>query len=138
MPRDVKLLTVAALLAMAFSAPSRADIWLCVGANDRQSIQDKPCPKGMRTKSHVPDAPRRLPPHGPRPEVVGGKPEPAKKPIEVGLQKNKNVICKLLNTEKAEALAQIGGTLKAPPGEDPKDNLGKIEKQRTRVGCDVS
>lgn len=138
MPRDAKLLALAATLAMACLTPAQADIWLCVGANDRQSIQDKPCPKGMRTKSHVPDAPRRLPPHGPRPEVVTGKPEPAKKPIEVGLQKNKNVICKLLNTEKAEALAQIGGTLKAPPGEDPKDNLGKIEKQRTRVGCDVS
>ena len=130
-----------ALLLLALALPASADIWLCVGANDKQSIQDKPCGKGKRTKSHVPDAPRRANgATGPRAAAGGasGSTAGSKTPIEVGLKKNKAVICKLLDSEKADALAQIGGTLAAPPGEDPKDNLAKIEKQRTRVGCDVS
>ena len=127
----------AALLSLSCLLPSvaSADIWLCVGANDRQSIQDKPCTKGMRQKSHVPDAPRRSPP-ATRPTEAGTRPV-NKTPIVVGLQRNKTVICNLLNSEKADALAQIGGTAPPPPGEDPKGNLVKIEKQRTRVGCDA-
>ncbi len=126
-----------ALCLWAFAPLAGADIWLCVGGNDRQSIQDKPCGKGMRTKSHVPDAPRRSPAHGPRADAAAGKALGKKTPIEVGLQRNKTVICNLLNTEKADALSQISGSSAAPPGEDPKDNLRKIEKQRSRVGCDA-
>lgn len=133
--KEMKLPVALLCLSCLLAAPARADIWLCVGANDRQSIQDKPCAKGMRTKSHVPDAVRRSPPAS-RPTEAGSRPV-AKTPIEVGLQRNKAVICNLLNTEKADALAQISGSSAAPPGENPKDNLGKIEKQRTRVGCDA-
>ncbi|MES2683444.1 MAG: hypothetical protein V4650_07980 [Pseudomonadota bacterium] len=128
--------SLAAILCLGLLATTaQADIWLCLGENDRQSIQDKPCGKGFRTKSHVPDSPRR--------GVVASRPTEAaarpasKTPIEVGLQRNKGVICNLLNTEKADALAQIGGSAAAPPGENPQDNLVKIEKQRTRVGCDA-
>lgn len=125
------------LLCLSCLAPcaAQADIWLCMGANDRQSIQDKPCGTGLRTKSHLQDAPRRgaAPP---RPRDAGTRAS-SKTPIEVGLQRNKTVICNLLNTEKADALAQIGGVAAPAPGENPKDNLVKIEKQRTRVGCDV-
>lgn len=62
---------------------------------------------------------------------------PRKSPIEVGLQRNKTVICNLLNTEKSDALSQISGSAPPSPGENPRDNLVKIEKQRTRVGCDA-
>ncbi|MES2883493.1 MAG: hypothetical protein V4709_01710 [Pseudomonadota bacterium] len=132
---EMKLPVALLCLSCLLAAPARADIWLCVGANDRQSIQDKPCAKGMRQKSHVPDAPRRSA-SPPRVAEAGVRP-PAKTPIEVGLQRNRTVICNLLNTEKADALAQISGSSAAPPGENPQDNLGKIEKQRTRVGCDA-
>ena len=130
MKLPVALLCLSCLMA----APAWADIWLCVGDNKRQSIQDKPCAKGMRQKSHVPDAPRRA--NLPRVAEAGVR-SPPKVPIEVGLQRNKTVICNLLNTEKADALAQISGASAAPPGENPQDNLSKIEKQRTRVGCDA-
>jgi len=119
---------------MSLAPVAQADIWLCVGANGRQSIQDKPCAKGMQQKSHVPDGPRRSP--AARSEGAASK-GPAKTPIEVGLQRNKAVICNLLNSERADALAQIGGSVAPPPGEDPAGNLVKIEKQRTRVGCDA-
>ncbi len=125
------LLCLTGLLALTSGA--RADIWLCVGENGRQSIQDKPCGKGMQQKSHVPDGPRRAAPA--RSDGSASK-APAKTPIEIGLQRNKTVICNLLNSERADALAQISGTLAPPPGEDPAANLVKIEKQRTRVACD--
>ncbi len=132
----MKLLGVLCCLCALVALPARADIWLCVGANDRQMIQDKPCPKGARTKSHVQDAPRRSAAAKPAGAPAGRSPSKAP-PIEVGLQRNKGVICNLLNTEKADALAQISGSAKAAPGENPNDNLVKIEKQRTRVGCDA-
>lgn len=129
----MKLLATVLLLACAMPAVARADIWLCVGANHRQSIQDKPCAAGMRTKSHVPDAPRRAGTRAATAEATGaGKPA-----LEIGLQRNKTVICNLLNSEKADALAQIGGQIAPPPGENPQGNLVKIEKQRARVGCDA-
>ena len=126
---------LAAICLCLLVSTAQADIWLCQGENGRQSIQDKPCGKGLRTKSHVPDSPRR--------GVVATRPTEAaarpagKTPIEVGLQRNKGVICNLLNTEKTDALAQISGSAAAPPGENPQDNLVKIETQRTRVGCDA-
>lgn len=128
---------VSLLLFLSCLVPcvAQADIWLCVGANNRQSIQDKPCAAGLRTKSHVQDLVRRGA-AAPRPSEAGAR-APSKTPIEVGLQRNKTVICNLLNTEKADALAQIGGIAAPAPGENPKDNLVKIEKQRTRVGCDA-
>ena len=128
----------AALLCLCclLAGPARADIWLCVGANEKQSIQDKPCAKGMRQKSHVPDSVRRIA-NTPRVAEAGTRSPPTRTPIEVGLQRNKTVICNLLNTEKTDALSQISGSSAAPPGEDPKGNLVKIEKQRTRVGCDA-
>lgn len=130
----MKLATALVCLS-ALALPAQADIWLCVGANNRQSIQDKPCASGFKQKSHVPDAPRRS---ASARTADGSAAKPASRtPIEVGLQRNKAVICQLLNTEKADALAQISGTATAPPGEDPKGNLIKIEKQRTRVGCDA-
>ena len=127
-------LPVVLLCLCCLALPVQADIWLCVGANDRQSIQDKPCGKGLREKSHVTDQRSSRSPV----RAVGTGTQPASRtPIEVGLQRNKTVICKLLDTEKSDALLQIQGRTAAPPGEDPKDNLLKIEKQRTRVGCDV-
>ena len=127
-------LPVVLLCLCCLALPAQADIWLCVGANDRQSIQDKPCGKGLREKSHVTDLRRsRIPVRAESRSV-----QPASRtPSEVGLQRNKTVICKLLDTEKSDALSQIKGSAAAPPGEDPQDNLIKIEKQRTRVGCDV-
>jgi len=114
--------------------PAQADIWLCVGANDRQSIQDKPCGPGLRQKSHVQDLQRRG--GGPAPVAAPAR-TTGKAPIEVGLQRNKAVICNLLNSEKTDTLAQINGSAAPPPGESPQENLAKIEKQRTRVGCDA-
>ena len=125
-------LPVVALCFCALMPVAHADIWLCVGDNGRQSIQYKPCGKGLREKSRIVDGQRRSTAPASR-SVTAGKP-----PIEIGLKRNKGVICQLLNTEKAEALAQIGGQSAAPPGENPKDNLLKIEKQRTRVGCDAA
>lgn len=127
-------LPVVLLCLCCLALPAQADIWLCVGANGRQSIQDQPCGKGLREKSRVNDLRRsRIP-------VRSGNtaaPPSSRTPVEVGLQRNKTVICKLLNTEKSDALSQIKGSTAAPPGEDPQDNLLKIEKQRSRVGCDV-
>jgi len=125
------------LLALALAAvalPVRADIWLCQGDNGRQSIQDKPCGKGMRQKSHVPETPPRRGSGAPRSASSG---KPARTPIAVGLDRNKGALCRLLDAEKRDALLQISGSAAAAPGEDPKDNLVKIEKQRTRVGCDA-
>lgn len=128
-------LATALVCLCTLALPAQADIWLCVGDNNRQSIQDKPCGKGLRTKSHVPDALRSK---STAAAAANGAAKPASRtPIEIGLKRNKTVICNLLDTEKADALAQIGGTATPPPGEDPKGNLAKIEKQRTRVGCDV-
>lgn len=126
------LLCIAALLPM----PARADIWLCLSADNKQSIQDKPCGKGLWQKSHVAKGTRV--PIAPALRAQTNGLSPARKPpIEVGLQRNKTVICTLLNTEKSDALAQISGTTLPALGENPRDNLVKIEKQRTRVGCDV-
>ena len=58
-----------------------------------------------------------------------------KTPIDIGIDKNRGVICQLLNREKSDTEAQIRGEAAAPAGEDPKDNLVKIERQRSRVGC---
>lgn len=129
---EMKLPAVLLLAGLLGPVPAQADIWLCVGANNRQSIQDKPCTKDMRIKSHVQDTRRRTLSVGSRNETAA-----ARAPIEVGLQRNKTVICNLLNTEKIEALAQIGGSAPPPPGENPQHNLSKIEKQRLRVGCDA-
>ena len=127
-------LPVVLLCLYCLALPAQADIWLCVGANDRQSIQDKPCGKGLREKSRVTDLRRsRIPV---RAESAATQPS-TRTPVEVGLKRNKTVICQLLNTEKSDALSQIKGSTAAPPGEDPKDNLIKIEKQRSRVGCDI-
>ena len=124
-----------ALLGFVCCLPiAQADIWLCVADNGRQSIQDKPCGQGMRQKSHMPDASRSR--SAAAPTVASSRPSSVNR--EAGLQRNKGVICKLLNTERSDALMQISGAAQPPPGEDPKDNLAKIEKQRTRVGCDAS
>lgn len=131
MERKLPIAVTAALLLI--SSAASADIWLCISPQDRQSIQDKPCGKGFRTKSHVPDAARSAAPPG---RTATAAPV-SKTRIDVGLQRNKTVICNLLDTEKAEALTQISGSSTAPPGENPSDNLVKIEKQRTRVGCDA-
>lgn len=53
------------LILLAASPSSRADIWLCVDANNRQSIDDKPCREGLRTRSHVSDAPQTVGPSRP-------------------------------------------------------------------------
>lgn len=135
--KKMKLLAIVLVLVCAVPRTAMADIWLCVAANDRQSIQDKPCAAGMRTKSHVLDAPRRAAASSQQPTSAEGR-TPGKPPIEVGLQRNKTVICNLLNSEKADALSQINGQSAPPPGENPQGNLVKIEKQRTRVGCDAS
>jgi hypothetical protein len=126
-----------AIATLALALPAQADIWLCVAADGKQvtRIQDRPCDKGFNTKSHIVDAQRRSTPRtAAKPD---GEPAVGRTPIEIGLQRNKTVICNLLDTEKAEALAQISGSATPPPGEDPKDNLAKIEKQRSRVGCDA-
>ncbi len=131
---EMKLLASLCCL-FCLALPAQADIWLCVGADDRQSIQDKPCGKGLRQKSHMADGPRRSGP--PARAVATTTQNTGKAPIEVGLQRNKTVICNLLDTEKTDALSQISGRSAPAPGEDPKDNLLKIEKQRSRVGCDA-
>lgn len=129
----MKVLAALLCLCCLAASPARADIWLCLGANDRQSIQDKPCGPGLRQKSHVQDVQRRS-----TGSVQGTSSRASSKaPIEVGLQRNKAVICNLLNSEKTDTLAQISGSAAPPPGENPQDNLAKIEKQRTRVGCDA-
>jgi len=129
----MKLLAVMLSLCTLLPLSARADIWLCLSPENKQSIQDRPCGKGLRQKSHVT--------HGQRVQTaptVRSQSSGQKSSVEVGLQRNKAVICGLLNTEKSDALAQIGGGSKPPPGENPRDNLAKIEKQRARVGCDAS
>lgn len=124
----VALLAFCTLLPLSASA----DIWLCLGADNKQSIQDRPCGKGLRQKSHLANGQRVQIERSTRSQTGGQKSS-----VEVGLQRNKAVICNLLNTEKSDALAQIGGGSAPPPGENPRDNLAKIEKQRARVGCDA-
>ena len=132
----MKLLAALLCLSALLPLPAQADIWLCLGADNKQSIQDKPCGKGLRQKSHVARGARVPIAPSVRPQANGFSPA-RKPPIEVGLQRNKAVICSLLNAEKTDALAQISGATPPSPGENPRDNLVKIERQRTRVGCDV-
>ena len=132
----MKLLAALLCFSVLLPLPARADIWLCLGADNKQSIQDKPCGKGLRQKSHVSKGERvRIAPSVR--SQASGVDATRKPPIEVGLQRNRTVICNLLNTEKTDALAQISGSTPPAPGENPRDNLLKIEKQRTRVGCDA-
>lgn len=123
------------LLALAAGA-ARADLYLCLDGGGHRRIQDQPCPGGQRTESHAKErgtGSRALPP-----PPAGGRRAAAsstKAPIDIGIDKNRGVICQLLNREKRDTEAQIRGESAAPVGEDPKDNLLKIERQRSRVGC---
>jgi hypothetical protein len=132
--RAILLASLALLVSPAWAANG---IYLCVGENQRMSIQDKPCGAGMRTKSYLPDAPRHSGGNVTPKERIASAVANTSTVKEPKLQRNKGVICGLLNTEKTEALAQINGSLAPAVGEDPKNNLAKIEKQRARVGCDV-
>lgn len=125
----------ALLLVLAVDV-ARADLYLCLDGGGHRRIQDKPCPGGQRTESHAKErgaGSRALPPPpaGGR-RAVGSS---GKAPIDIGIDKNRGVICQLLDREKRDTEAQIRGEAAAPAGEDPKDNLVKIERQRSRVGC---
>lgn len=126
---------LALLFALATGA-AQADLYLCIDGAGHRRIQDKPCPSGQRTESRAKErgtGSRALPP-----PPAGGRraaSSTGKTPIDIGIDKNRTVICQLLNREKSDTEAQIRGDSAAPAGEDPKDNLAKIERQRSRVGC---
>jgi Domain of unknown function (DUF4124) len=124
-------------LLLALPLCAQADIYLCTSATGHQSIQDRPCGKNQRQKAYVDEHRARAVPAPSRP--LAGKPgvAVATEP-EPKLRRNKSVICRLLDTEKAEAEAQIAGHAAPVAGENPRDNLLKIERQRSRVGCAVS
>lgn len=121
-------------MLLALAGPAQADLYLCVDDRGHRRIQDKPCPAGQRTDAQARERSSRASPAAP----VGGKAAPGKPVIEVGIKKNKTVICSLLDAEKRDAEAQIRGEVVPPAGESPQDNLVKIERQRSRVGCDTS
>lgn len=125
------------LLLLATPLAAQADIYLCTNVAGHQSIQDRPCGKNQRQKAYVDEHRARALPQPSRP--LAGKPGVATIAVpEPKLQRNKGVICRLLDTEKSEAEAQIAGRAAPPAGENPRDNLLKIERQRSRVGCAVS
>lgn len=124
------------LLLLLAAGGARADLYLCVDDKGHRLIQDRPCKTGQRTDAQVKE-------HGARalPPATGGKARStaaAAPAIDVGLRKNKTVICQLLDGEKRDTEAQLRGERPPPAGESPKDNLVKIERQRSRVGCDTA
>lgn len=136
----------AVLLALPILA--RADIYSCRTGNGNLSIQDRPC-KG-KTERVYRDAPRPRKSSASssakssgdgitttRNAATGAGTASEKAGIAVGMTapRNRQVICNLLDAEKQEAQAQIAGKAAAPAGENPNDNLVKIERQRSRVGC---
>ena len=135
MDAGLRRAALALLLALATGA-AQADLYLCLDRTGHRRIQDKPCAGGQRTESHAKErgsGSRALPP-----PPAGGRraaSSSGKTPIDIGIDKNRGVICQLLNREKSDTEAQIRGEAAAPAGEDPKDNLVKIERQRSRVGC---
>lgn len=131
MDAGLKTAWLATLLLAAGVA--RADLFLCVDDRGHRRIQDKPCPNGQLAQAHIREKGSRAPATAPAARSgAAGKPA-----IEVGIKKNKIVICELLDAEKRDTQAQIRGEAPAPAGESPQDNLLKIERQRSRVGCDV-
>ncbi|MDP3858898.1 MAG: DUF4124 domain-containing protein [Stagnimonas sp.] len=123
------------LLLLFAAGSARADLYLCVDGGGHRLIQDRPCKTGQRTDAQVKE-------HGSRaaPPVTSGRSRAAAATpvIETGIRKNKTVICQLLDGEKRDTEAQLRGEQPAPAGESPKDNLVKIERQRSRVGCDAA
>ena len=134
---DAGLIIRSLALVLLFAAgAARADLYLCVDGKGHRLIQDKPCKSGQRTDAQVKEQGARA-----APPVGGGKARSkaaAAPAIEVGIRKNKTVICQLLDGEKRDTEAQLRGEKAPPAGESPKDNLVKIERQRSRVGCDAA
>lgn len=113
---------------------ARADLYLCIDGAGHRLIQDRPCKSGQRTDAQVKESGARA-----ATPVTVGKARTAAVPAsvaETGIRRNKTVICDLLNREKRDTEAQLRGENPPPAGESPKDNLVKIERQRSRVGCD--
>lgn len=129
-PLKVGSLLVALLLA---STSAQADLYLCAKDGARRMIQDQPCAAGARVEARVREKTSSAPPAVSTASRKAGSSKASS--IAVGVERNRGVICGLLDTEKQEALAQIAGQASTPDGEDPKTNLVKIEKQRGRVGC---
>ena len=127
---------LAGLLWLALAAPAYADLYLCSDAEGHRRIQDRPCAAGQRADAHVRDKSVSGQPAAPAQARAKAAVTPAA--AEVGIRRNKGVICQLLDAEKRDAEAQIRGEAPPPVGESPKDNLVKIERQRSRVGCEAS
>lgn len=134
---------LAALALLLLAGTAQADIYRCRNAQGEQSIQDSPCASGSKLQKVYRDdenrpAPRRVKPIS-KPQgggEVASSGNAGGVPVGLKNQRNKTVICGLLDAEKRDAQAQIAGTQAPPVGENPSDNLAKIEKQRTRVACD--
>lgn len=124
-----------ALLLLSAAGVARADLYLCVDAEGHRIILDKPCKSGQRTDAQVKERGSRAAPPAASGKARASASTPA---IEVGIRKNKVVICQLLDGEKRDTEAQLRGEKPPPAGESPKDNLVKIERQRSRVGCDTA
>lgn len=147
---DSRLIIASLALPLAFAAGvARADIYTCRNAQGNLSIQDRPCGSGGKTQKVYRDTEPRASRRGgggsakssaaPKElgdAVVGGS-TGSSGGVPVGLknERNKGVICGLLAAEKQEALDQIAGKAPPPAGEDPADNLQKIERQLARVAC---
>ena len=144
-----RLAFAAAVLAACcwISPVSAGAIYRCGGPSGNISIQDRPCGSGSKTqriyRDTEPRSPRRARSEsgngGAAVASAGGSSAASSgNGVPVGLknERNKGVICGLLQAEKLEAQEQIAGRAKPPPGEDPADNLVKIERQRSRVACE--
>ena len=134
---DARLkVSVLLLFSLLLADRAYADVFLCAQPGGHRSIQDRPCKGNQKTEARVAE-------NGAASRAdVGIKPvaRSASKTASAETKpiRNKLLICGLLDTERGEAMAQIGGSAPAPVGENPRDNLVKIERQRSRVGCDAS
>lgn len=124
------------LASLVLVGSAHADVFLCVRPNGDKAIQDRPCSGSQKTEARVSEngaAARKDSGTKPFARSASKTASAETKPI-----RNKGLICGLLDKERGEALAQIGGTATAATGENPRENLVKIERQRSRVGCDAS
>lgn len=129
-------------LLLAAVGTAQADIFMCVGEGGHKYIQSDPCGRGQSLQKRYSDG------------------KPVKKPAKVAKSKgssggqnghnggtvarseifdpasNRQIVCAALDEEKALAERAIKGEkVDLPAGEDPKQNLVKIERERGKVGC---
>ena len=127
----------AAALMLVTATAAQADIYNCRNGHGNLSIQDRPCGSGSKTQKIYRDTDPRPARHA-HADTGNQASASSGSGVAVGLKNehNKGVICGLLLAEKKEAEDQIAGHAPPPPGENPAENLVKIERQRSRVACE--